>query len=202
MTYEKNNERKEVMHKLEDVGLSRLPPNSRWRVVGHHKGTKEYVWTTGNTNDLLAIDIVVKRIPTSQILRAIIPLCIITMGSSLSFWIAPAAVPARVGFGVTMLLVGVAQQQSLSKDMPPVNYLTFMDVLALQCIVYLSSVLIIYAMVHYKAQDKATAADAVALDQRARIWHPVSFIAIFTCGIVTVMVANNENAPMQEIVPK
>merc|ERR1711865_110159 len=120
--------------------------------------------------------------------KNIIPLAMSVMVGTCSFWISPAAMPARTGFGVTMVLVGITQQQALVAELPKISYLTLMDIYGYLCLFYLIMPLLIFAYVHSRlvGAEKSEAAvakqmrdTAVNADVRSRTAMPISFIIIF-----------------------
>ena len=54
---------------------------------------------------------------------------ILSSSSFVSYWISPAVAPARVGLCVTLMLAQFALMSSISKELPRMSYMTWLDYL-------------------------------------------------------------------------
>eukprot|EP01064_Diplonema_japonicum_P000583 TRINITY_DN10376_c0_g2_i2.p1 TRINITY_DN10376_c0_g2~~TRINITY_DN10376_c0_g2_i2.p1 ORF type:complete len:612 (+),score=181.40 TRINITY_DN10376_c0_g2_i2:54-1889(+) len=76
------------------------------------------------------------REPATYFLNIFLPLWLICLLSLGSCYIDVASSPARVGMGITTVLVLISQMNGLKADIPVVSYITAMDVYFILCLVY------------------------------------------------------------------
>ncbi|KAJ3253277.1 Glycine receptor subunit alpha-3 [Boothiomyces macroporosus] len=93
--------------------------------------------------DFLTYTLYITRDPSVYILKYILPLFFIALCSTLTYWIDPTAVPARVGFGVSLLLATITLNFVVSADLPKVNY-TYIAIIFL----FVFIAMIEFAVVH------------------------------------------------------
>ncbi|KAI9320277.1 neurotransmitter-gated ion-channel ligand-binding domain-containing protein [Zopfochytrium polystomum] len=91
----------------------------------------------------------VKRDPTTYVIKYLLPLFFVTFASTLSYWVSPDAVPARVAFGVSLLVSVISLNFIASADLPKVNYITKMDVFIAFAFLFVFIALIEFAAIHY-----------------------------------------------------
>ncbi|XP_035227724.1 glycine receptor subunit alpha-1-like isoform X2 [Stegodyphus dumicola] len=86
---------------------------------------------------------------SSHIFNVYIPSGLVVVLSFLSFWLNVRAVPARVALGLTSLLTLSTQASQARNNLPPINYLTALDIWLFFCIVVVFLSLIEYATVYH-----------------------------------------------------
>ena len=64
---------------------------------------------------------------TNYVVKLILPMFIIVLLSTLTYWIDPMSAPARVGGTVTLVLSIVTFNLTVSNDLPKINYNTLLD---------------------------------------------------------------------------
>ncbi|KAJ3271524.1 hypothetical protein HDV01_006575 [Terramyces sp. JEL0728] len=98
--------------------------------------------------DFLTYAMYVARDPSTYVLKYILPLFFIALCSTLTYWIDPTAVPARVGFGVSLLLASITLNFVVSADLPHVNYPTKLDTYIAIIFLFVFISMIEFAVVH------------------------------------------------------
>ncbi|KAJ3309495.1 Glycine receptor subunit alpha-3 [Boothiomyces sp. JEL0838] len=98
--------------------------------------------------DFLTYSLYITRDPSVYILKYILPLFFIALCSTLTYWIDPTAVPARVGFGVSLLLATITLNFVVSADLPKVNYATKLDTYIAIIFLFVFIAMIEFAVVH------------------------------------------------------
>lgn len=195
-----------------------IPPieSARYNIYSDEKANSMHdalriTTRSGNIKTVIGVDITISRYLFGYFAKNILPLAMCVYTSTASFWISPQAVPARTGFGVTMLLVGISQQQQLVSELPKISYLTWMDYYGYICFCYLVANLLLFAFVHSRLtladKDKDRAKNlidtAVNTDVRARLIMPLSFTIILVSFISAgaIFSKNQLLAPMDPLVP-
>jgi hypothetical protein len=191
--------------------------NSRFKIYNNERAQSlsdatRITTRSGNVKTVVGVDITISRFMFGYMTKNIIPLAMCVLTSSCSFWISPQAVAARSAFGVTMMLVGIVQQQQLVAELPKVAYLTWMDYYGYICFCYLTFVLVSYAYVHSRLtladQDKDMAKNlinsAINMDVRSRFWYPLSFTFIMVAFLVSGAIFSQAqiDLPMAPLVPE
>ncbi|GFU06670.1 glutamate-gated chloride channel alpha [Trichonephila clavipes] len=85
---------------------------------------------------------------SSHIFNSYIPSGLVVMLSFLSFWLNVRSVPARVALGLTSLLTLSTQASQVRSHLPPINYLTAIDVWLFSCILQVFLSLVEFATVY------------------------------------------------------
>jgi hypothetical protein len=88
------------------------------------------------------IEIEVKRDVTYYVWKVILPLCVIVFASWTVFWIDPTQLAVQTGISTASLLTAIAFLLSLGNILPPIPYLTRLDVLVYSSIFLIFSVLV------------------------------------------------------------
>jgi hypothetical protein len=191
--------------------------NSRFKIYNNERAQSlsdatRITTRSGNVKTVVGVDITISRFMFGYMTKNIIPLAMCVVTSACSFWISPQAVAARSAFGVTMMLVGIVQQQQLVAELPKVAYLTWMDYYGYICFCYLTFVLVSYAYVHSRLtladQDKDMAKNlinsAINMDVRSRFWYPLSFTFIMVAFLVSGAIFSQAqiDLPMAPLVPE
>ena len=91
---------------------------------------------------------------TSYIFTVYIPAAMIVFLSTVSFWVRPGSVPARVALGITTVLSEATVMSGALNAYPTVSYLKALDLYTMVCFCFTFCVLIEYAIVHIMVNKK------------------------------------------------
>ncbi|XP_055942706.1 glycine receptor subunit alpha-3-like [Argiope bruennichi] len=110
---------------------------------------------TGDLN-ILDVNIIFVRRLTGSIINIYAPSSLITAVSWVTFWLRLEAAPARVSLSITSLLTLCTQVQFNKNQLPPLNYITAMDIWLFVCIFLVFSTLVEFAISYntYKKTKK------------------------------------------------
>ncbi|RWS27444.1 glycine receptor subunit alpha-3-like protein [Leptotrombidium deliense] len=97
----------------------------------------------------LEVDFVFQRKLSHFIVAATIPTVIIVIVAYSSFWIGVETGPARFILTVTTFLTLTTQFAGLKSNLPPVSYITGLDIWMLGCMFFVFSAIIELAVVNY-----------------------------------------------------
>eukprot|EP01062_Namystynia_karyoxenos_P075219 TRINITY_DN72435_c0_g1_i1.p1 TRINITY_DN72435_c0_g1~~TRINITY_DN72435_c0_g1_i1.p1 ORF type:complete len:667 (+),score=140.46 TRINITY_DN72435_c0_g1_i1:69-2003(+) len=103
---------------------------------------------TGSTPGI-RLSFALRRTFQPYALTAFLPLILVVVLSCGAMWIDPRAAPARVGAGVTTVLVMISLMFVISKDLPLTNRLTAMDVYVVVCFLVTALNMVQYGVVNY-----------------------------------------------------
>ncbi|KAF8793857.1 Glycine receptor subunit beta-type 4 like protein [Argiope bruennichi] len=118
------------------------------------KKLKRFRFTVSKSNQKLRLytslraNFTFDRHLSSHIFNVYIPSGLVVLLSFLSFWLNVRSVPARVALGLTSLLTLSTQASQVRSRLPPINYLTALDVWLFACILQVFLSLIQYATVY------------------------------------------------------
>ena len=85
---------------------------------------------------------------TGAIFNVYVPSTLVVLLSWISFWVDVEAVPARVTLGVTSLLTLTTQIVQVHGSLPPISYLTALDIWLFGCLIGVFSVLVEFAFAY------------------------------------------------------
>ncbi|CAB4007421.1 glycine receptor subunit alpha-3-like [Paramuricea clavata] len=91
---------------------------------------------------------------TSFVFTVYVPAAMIVFLSTLSFWIRPSSVPARIALGITTVLSEATVMSAALNAYPTVSYLKALDLYTMVCFCFTFCVLIEYAIVHIMMVNK------------------------------------------------
>ena len=97
----------------------------------------------------------VTRLFMNYVVKLILPMFIIVLLSTLTYWIDPMSAPARVGGTVTLVLSIVTFNLTVSSDLPKINYNTLLDWFVWYCFVFVIFAVAEFAAVHHIIYSKA-----------------------------------------------
>lgn len=106
-----------------------------------------YFTLLGNYTFLIAKFTFSRRL-SSAIFKVYVPSTLIVLLSWISFWVDVEAVPARITLGVTSLLTLTTQIVQAHSGLPPISYMTAMDIWLFGCLIAVFSVLVEYAFAY------------------------------------------------------
>ena len=96
------------------------------------------------------------------------PSVIIVMVTWISFWISPAAVPARTGICITAILIIITMLGISNYNMPKVSYVKSVDLYLFVCFVFVFSSFIEYIVVLHAKKRCHCCSDETAEDERRK----------------------------------
>ncbi|CAL1271974.1 unnamed protein product [Larinioides sclopetarius] len=126
----------EVLNKINLPQFFFRTPYSTERIV---KGVNGY-------KNVLDVNIILVRRLTGSIINIYAPSSLITAVSWVTFWLRLEAAPARVSLSITSLLTLCTQLQFNKNQLPPLNYITAVDIWLFVCVFMVFSTLIEFAI--------------------------------------------------------
>ncbi|CAL1298411.1 unnamed protein product [Larinioides sclopetarius] len=138
--------KEERVDELSDLYLANVHP-LKYQIVNVTTDKSQFEWPIGVYTSLRA-NFTFDRHLSSHIFNVYIPSGLVVLLSFLSFWLNVRSVPARVALGLTSLLTLSTQASQVRSRLPPVNYLTALDVWLFVCILLVFLSLIEYATVY------------------------------------------------------
>jgi len=111
------------------------------------------------------------------LMKVLLPLALIVFMSWIVFWIDPREIGSQIGVATTSMLTLIAYRFSLDQSVPPVSYLTRLDIFVLgsTVLVFLSLIEVTLTSRHaMKGQMEA----ALRLDRVSRVAFPALFVAV------------------------
>ncbi|KAF8787428.1 glycine receptor subunit alphaZ1-like [Argiope bruennichi] len=96
----------------------------------------------------LYLNITLIRRLTGSIVNIFAPSTLIVVVSWVTFWLSLEAVPARVALSITSLLTLCTQAQQNKSQLPPLNYITAVDIWLFACIFMVFSTLVEFAVAY------------------------------------------------------
>ncbi|MEQ1892164.1 MAG: hypothetical protein ABL998_06450 [Planctomycetota bacterium] len=109
--------------------------------------------------------------------KVILPLALIVFMSWIVFWIDPREIGSQIGVATTSMLTLIAYRFSLDQLVPPVSYLTRLDVFVLGSTVLVFLSLIEVTLTSRHAMHGRLEA-ALRLDRASRVLFPLLFVAL------------------------
>jgi len=109
--------------------------------------------------------------------KLIVPLVLVVMMSWAVFWIAPVHVAPRLGLAATSMLTLIAYRFALASILPPIAYMTRMDVFLVCASILVFAALAVAVAVTYAA-DKGRDAAAARINEIARWLSPLLFAIV------------------------
>ena len=117
-----------------------------------------------------------ERIASYYVFKVILPIFFILIISWSVFWVRGSELEAKVNVTIVCLLALIAYNFIIDGDLPKLNYLTFLDLFIL--ISYFYTGLATILCVHSFIRHKKTGEIYTAIDIKARMWGPVSYLLI------------------------
>jgi hypothetical protein len=104
-------------------------------------------WLNSNYTNL-GVNITFTRLLTSSLLTIYIPSTLIVSLSWVSFWIDVNGIPGRISLGIMSILTVITQILDIRKNMPPVSYVTAIDIWLFVCLIAVFLSLVEYAFAY------------------------------------------------------
>ncbi|XP_071039668.1 glycine receptor subunit alphaZ1 isoform X1 [Parasteatoda tepidariorum] len=149
-------EREEENAGVSNMYIAKIQP-LKYCIISAEPTTRKLVWPLATYSGLGAKFRFVRYL-SSHIFNVYLPSGLIVVLSFLSFWLNVRSVPARVALGLTSLLTLSTQASQARSHLPPINYLTALDIWLFACmmLVFLSLLeySIVYSLYSKKIQDR------------------------------------------------
>jgi hypothetical protein len=161
-----------------DVGTADRLSVSNWDIsyAGSKSGT-HYLAVGDRNIPRLDINFAAERLTGYYTWKLIVPLLLVVLMSWAVFWMAPIHVAPRVGLAATAMLTLIAYRFALGALLPPIAYLTRMDIFLVFASVLVFAALAVAVMVTY-VDDHGRAELAHKITRVARWSAPLLFIAL------------------------
>ncbi|XP_054706865.1 glycine receptor subunit alpha-2-like [Uloborus diversus] len=145
-------EREEGNSGIPDLARANFAP-LKYYVANVNPGKRVHLWPSGDFT-VLYVNFTFVRHISSHIFNVFIPSGMVVILSFLTFWLNVRSVPARVALGLTSLLTLSTQASQARNHLPPINYLTALDVWLFSCIMLVFLSLLEYATVYHLHNEK------------------------------------------------
>jgi len=107
----------------------------------------------GLTYSSLKAAVLLYRDVTNFFAKLVLPVFLIVLISTLSYWIDPEVAPARVGLSITCVLTQVAFSSAVSNILPRIAYMTWIDWYIMMAFIFNCFALLEYGVVSYYLQS-------------------------------------------------
>ena len=124
--------------------------NALWDLTASECRLTSY---NGAQDEAVAV-LYVSRLWNSYALKMIVPMFLIVIVSSLSYFVDPAAAPARVGLSVAIVLTVSTFNLLVSQDLPKINYSTLLDWYVWKCFLFVIAAVAEFAFVNHLLVSK------------------------------------------------
>jgi hypothetical protein len=160
------------------VGMADRFSVSNWDISYASAKSSTYYLAAGD-RDIPRLDIVfdAKRLTGYYTWKLIVPLLLVVMMSWAVFWMAPIHVAPRVGLAATAMLTLIAYRFALGALLPPIAYLTRMDIFLVFASVLVFAALAVAVVVTYVA-DHGREDLAHKITRVARWLSPLLFVGL------------------------
>merc|ERR1711871_206069 len=135
----------------------------------------------GLSYSALETSVLLYRDVTNFFAKLILPVFLIVLISTLSYWIDPEVAPARVGLSITCVLTQVAFSSAVSNILPRIAYMTWIDWYIFVAFIFNCFALLEYGLVSFymQAGDKESEDKPhEKLDEMCRWLIPLSFTIV------------------------
>ena len=167
----------EVSAILDEVSV----PN--WRLLGTEWGPSfQYLPQLRQDVSLFSMSMLLERYRSYYVWKLIVPLLIVVLMSWSVFWISPKAV-IQLGLGATSVLTLIAYRFATATLLPPVGYLSRLDLFLTGSSVLVFGALI-EAIVTVRLGDRDRMEAAERVDRLARITFPIAYVLVLVWAFV------------------
>ena len=125
--------------------------NALWDLPSYECDMSQY----NGAQDELVSWLYVTRKWQAYVLKMIVPMFLIVIVSSFSYFVDPAAAPARVGLSVAIVLTVSTFNLLVSQDLPKINYSTLLDWYVWKCFLFVIAAVAEFAFVNHLLVSKA-----------------------------------------------
>merc|ERR1712072_29511 len=174
-----SNRHMELYWKLGGIAKSEGYRHNQYRIISTQGRRKVKIYPQVKlAYSMLTSSTLLMREYTNFMFKLILPVFLIVMTSSLSYWIDPTVAPARVGLSITCVLTQVAFSSAVSNILPRIAYMTWIDWYIMMAFIFNCFALLEYGVVSYflEATDKdAEVKPHEKLDEACRWVIPLLF---------------------------
>jgi gamma-aminobutyric acid receptor subunit beta len=164
----------------ERIGLAEQMSVANWRIsAGENRFSDYYIAPLERT--LARLDVVFKaeRLTGFYTWQLLVPLFLVVMMTWTVFWMPLEFVAPRVGLVATSMLTLIAYRFSMASILPPIAYLTRLDVfMVASSVLVFAALATTVAVTYFEGRGLTTA--ALRLNTAARWLAPLLFLAAFT----------------------
>ncbi|XP_071951834.1 gamma-aminobutyric acid receptor subunit beta-3-like isoform X2 [Antedon mediterranea] len=121
---------------------------SQFNLLGNNGVEAEAVYYVGNYSQLIG-NFYLGRSMSYYAIQVYVPATMIVILSWVSFWINPAAVPARIALGITTVLTMTTLMSGVNNSLPKLSYIKAIDYYLVFCYLCVFAALLEFAMVSY-----------------------------------------------------
>ena len=125
--------------------------NALWDLPSYECDVTRY----NGVQDELVSWLYVQRKWQAYVLKMIVPMFLIVIVSSFSYFVDPAAAPARVGLSVAIVLTVSTFNLLVSQDLPKINYSTLLDWYVWKCFLFVIAAVAEFAFVNHLLVSKS-----------------------------------------------
>jgi gamma-aminobutyric acid receptor subunit delta len=131
--------------------------------------------------DLLYYSITVSRYSSIYCLKYVVPLILVALCTSLSYWISQEAIPARVGLGLSLIIANITLNFIIQTDLPKVSYATNMDEF-ISCIFLFTFIVLLEFVISHYIHCSGNKILSILIDKTFRLWAPL--MVLHSLGIL------------------
>ena len=124
--------------------------NALWDLTAYDCQLTSY----NGAQDEAVATLYVSRLWNSYVLKMIVPMFLIVLVSALSYFVDPAAAPARVGLSVAIVLTVSTFNLLVSQELPKINYSTLLDWYVWKCFLFVIAAVAEFAFVNHLLVSK------------------------------------------------
>lgn len=150
---------------------------TNWRAGQPQAVSGEYEVVPGVSVTELKVTLPVQRRSAYYLWTMIAPMCIVVFMSWAVFWLSPQHIAPRVGLAATSMLTLIALRLALGRTLPPIPYLTQLDLLTIGVTIVVFAALV-HAVVSTALWDRGHEAGALAMNRWARVAFPLAFLGV------------------------
>lgn len=160
------------------IGKAERVSVANWRIeLGATRALTEYIAPADRHIARFDVVFEAERLTGYYTWQLLVPLFLVVMMSWAVFWIAPEFVPPRVGLAATSMLTLIAYRFAMTSILPPIAYLTRMDVFMVGSSVLVFGALAGTVAVTYVA-DRGNEALAGKINRSGRWLSPLLFLVV------------------------
>lgn len=161
-----------------NIGMAEEMSVANWHITpGEHQLSEYYIKPMNRTLARLDVTFRAERLTGYYTWQLLVPLVLVVMMTWAVFWMPLEYVAPRVGLVATSMLTLIAYRFSMSSVLPPIAYLTRMDVFMIASSVLVFAALAsAVAVTHYDGRGETEKANRINLASR---WlAPLLFLAV------------------------
>jgi len=163
---------------LDFLGLAELLSVANWTIgIDSFRSRNEYVPAVDKHLARLDLVLTAQRLTSYYTWQQLLPLLLVVMMTWVVFWLPLEFVPPRVGLAATSMLTLIAYRFAMSSVLPPIAYLTRLDVFMIGSSVLIFAALATAVAVTYINEQRGVEA-AERLNRVARWLSPLGLLLV------------------------